>query len=157
IDVHGSFPYKEFGYYCDAVMPQCYWNEIGHVNGYTDVNCSATQMEANMTIQWKKWQNTLAGKWTNSIKPICAAGSAWNATCSVAGSDILAFINALKNDASPATTGGYHGVNFWRAELQTTDMWTGVSSGNIGTTPKIVKQPVGVTVTNTSPVNATFS
>ena len=29
ITYHPTFPYKEFGYWCDAVMPQCYWFMIG--------------------------------------------------------------------------------------------------------------------------------
>ena len=28
ISFHSSFPYKEFGYFCDSVMPQAYWTEI---------------------------------------------------------------------------------------------------------------------------------
>lgn len=28
IEYHSSFPYSEFGKYCDAIMPQSYWTEI---------------------------------------------------------------------------------------------------------------------------------
>ena len=151
ISYHSSFPYKEFGYYCDAVMPQDYWNEISLVN------CSPSKMVTDMSSQWRNWQNSLTGKWTNSIKPICPAGSAWNSDCTVTGADIVAFVNALKADSNPATKGGYHGVNYWRAELQTSDMWTGVKNGDIGTSPVILTQPQAVTATNINPTNVTFT
>jgi hypothetical protein len=151
ITSHSSFPYKQFGFYCDAVMPQDYWNEI------SAVNCSPSQMVTDMSTQWRNWQNGLTGIWTNAIKPICPAGSAWNATCTVSGADIEAFVTALKNDPNPATKGGYHGVNYWRAELQTSDMWAGVKNGDIGTAPVVLTQPKALTVTNVNPTNVTFT
>ena len=74
ISSHTSFPYKEFGYWSDTVMPQFYpanWTGVksrpsGGIN-WTDVN-------------WYNWQSSLAGQssvingqtiyWTNSIKPL---------------------------------------------------------------------------------------
>ncbi len=151
ISYHSSFPYKEFGYYCDAVMPQDYWNEISLVS------CSPSKMVSDMSSQWRTWQNSLTGIWTNAIKPICPVGSAWNSDCTVTSSDIVAFVNALKADSNPATKGGYHGVNYWRAELQTSDMWTGVKNGDIGTSPVILTQPQSITATNVNPTNVTFT
>ncbi len=123
ITSHSSFPYKEFGYYCDAVMPQDYWIEIGVTPSY---------MESWMTSQWTTWQNGLSGKWVNSIKPIVAAGQGWSsASGTIDAGQITTFFNALKSDPSPATSGGYKGINFWRAELHPMQVWDAIRTNNI--------------------------
>ncbi len=122
ISLHSSLPYKEFGYYCDAVMPQDYWFSIGK---------TPAQMVADMSSEWRNWQNGLTGQWTNSIKPIVAIGQA--DTASIPGTEITDFVNALKNDLNPATSGGYQAVNWWRADLHTAAQWTTIGTANIGT------------------------
>ncbi|MEY2429603.1 MAG: hypothetical protein QOJ40_2488, partial [Verrucomicrobiota bacterium] len=74
IALHNSFPYKEFGYWCDAVMPQIYHFSTSGLKrspsaciNWSDVN-------------WQTWQSKLGGSnslmngvriyWTNSIKPL---------------------------------------------------------------------------------------
>jgi hypothetical protein len=123
ITYHSSFPYKEFGYYCDAVMPQDYWIEIG---------VAPTYMVSWMTSQWTSWQNALSGQWRNSIKPIVAAGQGWSSTSgTVNAAQVTEFFSALKNQANPATTGGYKGANFWRAELHPMEVWDAIRTNNI--------------------------
>ncbi len=123
ITSHSSFPYKEFGYYCDAVMPQDYWIEIG---------VTPTSMVNTMTTQWKNWQNGLSGKWVNSIKPIAAAGQGWSsASGTIDAPQITEFFTALKTQAAPATTGGYKGINFWRAELHPLEVWDAIRTNNL--------------------------
>ena len=123
ISYHSTFPYKEFGYYCDAVMPQDYWIEIG---------TTPSAMVSTMTAEWKNWQSSLSGKWINSIKPIAAAGQGWtSANGTINAAQITQFFSALKTQAGPATTGGYKGVNFWRAELHPTDVWDAIRTNSI--------------------------
>ena len=124
ITYHSTFPYKEFGYYCDAVMPQDYWIEIG---------VTPTYMVSWMNSQWTTWQNGLSGQWRNAIKPIVAAGQGWSSTSgTVTAGQVTEFFNALKTQASPATTGGFKGANFWRAELHPLDVWDAIRTNNIG-------------------------
>jgi len=125
ISYHSTFPYKEFGYYCDAVMPQDYWIEIG---------VTPTYMVDWMTTQWKNWQNGLSGQWLNSIKPIVGLGQGWSSSSgTVDAVQITEFFTALKNQVNPATAGGYKGANFWRAEYHPMQVWDAIRTNNIGT------------------------
>ena len=126
ISYHSTFPFKEFGYYCDAVMPQDYWIEIG---------VSPTYMVSWMTTQWKNWQNGLSGKWVNSIKPIVGLGQGWHGSGTVDAEQVTEFFTALKNQVNPATTGGYKGANFWRAELHPMEVWDAIRTNSIGNPP----------------------
>jgi hypothetical protein len=126
IDYHTSLPYVEFGKKCNAVMPQCYWKAIG---------VTPTKMVTDLDAQWKKWHTT----WTNqgngaAVKPIVPIGQGYDG---VPGSEITTFVNALKNDASPATAGGYKGVSFWSCQHHNSDEWSAIGAATIGggTTP----------------------
>ncbi len=119
---HSSFPYKEFGYYCDAVMPQDYWVEFGE---------TPTAVVTKMSTQWRNWQNTLTGKWVSSIKPLVPAGQGYNGSGTVTAAQITEFVTALKNDANPATAGGYKGVNYFKCEGHPADIWDAVRTNNI--------------------------
>ncbi|MDB6121455.1 MAG: Fibronectin type domain protein [Pedosphaera sp.] len=141
ISLHSTFPYKQFGLYCDAVMPQDYWNDIG---------VTPTQMVSDMDTEWRNWQNSLTGNFTNAIKPIAPIGQA---SSPATGAEITTFVNALKSDANPATKGGYRGVSFWRADLHTTDMWNGIASSSIGgaqTNAPIISSVASDNLTDTS-------
>jgi hypothetical protein len=124
ISLHSSFPYKQFGLYCDAVMPQDYWFSFGQTPGQT-VDW--------MDTEWRTWQNSLSGSDTNSIKPIVPVGQADSA--SIPGSDITAFVNYLNSDTKCVTKEGYHGVTYWRADLHTTSQWTAIAAGNVNWQP----------------------
>jgi len=133
ITFHPSFPYIEFGTNCNAVMPQDYWADIG---------VSVGKMVSDMDSQWNTWQNGLNGVYTNAIKPIIPIGQAYN---NVPGSDITNFVNLLKNDATPATRGGYHGVSFWSCQHHNSDEWAAIAAVTIGTrAPAIVAQPADI-------------
>src|ERR1051325_4050508 len=144
ISYHGSFPYKEFGYWCDAVTPQDYWVDIGVTPSY---------MVTWMDNEWRNWQNGLSGIWLNSIKPLAPDGQGWNTT----GAEITEFVNALKNDASPVTSGGYKGVNYWRAELHTTDDWSAIAANNIGGPYTTAPALSNIGANNISDTSATVS
>lgn len=131
ISLHSSFPYKEFGYYCDAVMPQAYWKSIG---------VTPKRMVKWMNEEWHRWQDSLTGKWTNAIKPIAPIGQGWNPTETkvVTGNEILEFVAALNHDKNPITPTGYTGVSYWRTDLHTDRMWKGIKRaklGDLSTTP----------------------
>src|ERR1035438_5552030 len=126
ISGHGSFPYKEFGYYCDAAMPQDYWVEFGS---------TPTATVTKMSSDWRNWQSGLSGQWVNSIKPLAPDGQGWNGSGTVTAAQITEFVNALKNDPSPATAGGYKGVNYWVCEDHPPDVWGAIATNNIGIVP----------------------
>ncbi|EEF61713.1 fibronectin type III domain-containing protein [Pedosphaera parvula] len=125
ISLHNTFPYKEFGLYCDAVMPQDYWKSIGY---------APDQMVTTMDTEWRNWQSGLTGNFTNSIKPIAPVGQGWSPSSSetVTSAEITTFVNSLITDTNPVTRGGYRGVSWWRADLHTTDQWTGINGSDIG-------------------------
>ena len=151
ISSHSTFPYVVFGKYCDAVMPQCYWKSFG---------ISVSSMVSQLNTEWRNWQNSLTGTDTNAIKPIAPVAQGWSPspTSTTTGAEIAEFVSRLKSSSNPATAGGYKGVSFWRGDLHSPDMWTGISSASIGNpngSPAIVMQPVGLTVNAGD--NATFS
>src|ERR1051325_4517081 len=73
IYLHSSFPYKEFGFWCDAIMPQIYHFSATKGSQSAAINWS--------DVNWRTWQNSLTGLaptniggvtvyWTNAIKPL---------------------------------------------------------------------------------------
>ncbi len=134
LNFHTSFPFKEFGYYCDAVMPQDYFIEFGD---------TPTVAVSTMNTQYRNWQNSLIGSnsvvggtnyfWTNSIKPLVTIGQGWTSTNgTITPALITEFFTALKTVSSPATTGGFKGANFWRAELHPANIWDAIRTNTIG-------------------------
>ena len=125
ISFHTSFPYKEFGLYCDAVMPQDYWKSL---------KTTPTKMVERMDNEWRTWQNSLTGSDTNAIKPLAPIGHGWNISSdkTVTEAEILEFVSALNEDPDPVTRGGYKGVSYWRADLHTSEMWRGIKAARIG-------------------------
>ena len=131
ISFHSSFPYKEFGYYCDAVMPQAYWTEI-----YKDSPTAALEMFTRMDNEYRNWQNSLTGIYTNAIKPIVPIAQAWSSSSGITtGAEIDEFIDLLRTNANPASVTGYRGISFWRADLKTSDMWNAIATNNLGDVP----------------------
>lgn len=131
IRFHSSFPYKEFGSFCDAVMPQAYWTEI-----YGDGPNVVASMVNDMESEYRNWQNSLAGVWTNSIKPIVPIAQAWSSASGVTtGAEIDEFYDRLRTNPNPASVTGYRGVNFWRADLKTADMWDAIRTNSLGDVP----------------------
>jgi hypothetical protein len=155
ISFHSSFPYKEFGLYCDTVMPQAYWRSI-----YDDDPAAVSTMVARMDTEYRNWQNSLTGVWTNAIKPLAPIAQAWNpsATVITTGADIDEFFDRLRTNANPASVTGYKGISFWRADLKTTEMWNAIHTNVLGDAPgppNLTMQPQGRTVTAGS--NVTFT
>lgn len=155
ISFHSSFPYKEFGFFCDAVMPQAYWRSI-----YDDDPNAVATMVTRMDAEYRTWQNSLTGLWTNAIKPLAPIAQAWSPSTNAitTGSDIDEFFDRLRTNANPASVSGYKGISFWRADLKTTDMWSAIRTNALGDTPgppNLTMPPQGRTVTAGS--NVTFT
>lgn len=132
ISFHSSFPYKEFGLFCDTVMPQAYWRSI-----YDDDPNAVSIMVARMDAEYRNWQNSLTGIYTNAIKPLAPIAQAWSpsATVITTGADIDEFFDRLRTNANPASVTGYKGISFWRADLKTTDMWGAINTNILGDAP----------------------
>ncbi len=145
IHFHSSFPYIQFGLYCDAVMPQAYWKSF---------KITPAQCVADMDTDWRNWQNGLTGTNRNAIKPIVPVAQGWTpSTNATTGAEILQFHTATTNDANPASVGGYHGVNYFRSELHSADMWAGIAA--VAYPAQFSAQPTNFTVK--AGQNATFS
>ncbi len=131
ISIHSSFPYKEFGSFCDAVMPQAYWTEI-----YDDSPTAVATMFNVMDAEYRNWQNSLTGVWTNAIKPIIPIAQAWSSNSgTTTGAEIDEFFDRLRTNSNPASVTGYQGVNFWRADLKSAEMWNAIRTNTLGDVP----------------------
>jgi RHS repeat-associated protein len=144
ISSHANFPYIAFGTNCDAVMPQCYWKNFG---------ITASNMVSGLNTEWSSWQNGLTGANTNAIKPIAPVGQGWSVSSTnlTTGTEIADFITRLKSTSTPATSGGYKGVSFWRADLHSPEMWDRIATSSIGNptgAPLISSQPQSQKITN---------
>ncbi len=152
ISYHASFPYKEFGVFCDTVMPQAYWKSI---YGNT---APVSNMVTRMDSEWRSWQNSLTGVWTNAIKPLAPIGQGWSPATNqiTTGAEVDEFLDRLRTNPNPASVTGYKSASFWRADLHTPDMWAAIGTNGIGDPPgppAITAQPESKTV----PLNTTVA
>ena len=107
---HKQFPYREFGKYCNAAMPQAYW---------IDWKTTPTGAINKMGEQW----NELYSKWKDeghddAIKPIVPMGQSSDeiGTKFASGSEITEFCNAV-------CLKGYGGVSLFRYGTMTDETW----------------------------------
>jgi hypothetical protein len=125
VSYHSAFPYYTFGKYCDAVMPQDYWDAI---------EVSATYMNTWRNNEWNSLYNNwrATGK-ADAIKPIIPIAQGWNvSTNSLSGAEIHEFVNAMKATTNPASPGGYKGVSFWSVQHHTAEHWNAIGQFSIG-------------------------
>jgi hypothetical protein len=142
ISIHPTFPYKEFGLYCDAVMPQAYWREFKKTPADT-VDW--------MDSVWLAFQASLKGSDTNAIKPLAPIGQADEP--GISGAQIREYLERLRTDPHPATAGGYHGCSFWRAEAHAPETWAAAATNNIAapaTNPPAIWSLTAEDITDTS-------
>ncbi len=137
ISSHSGFPYITFGRYCDAVMPQAYWKDIGN---------TPTFMVTRMNSEWRTWQNSLTGADTNAIKPIIPIGQGYaSVNGAIAAGEVHSFFNALKTNTPSATAGGYKGASFWSCQHHSSIVWDEMAAATIGTSnnpPVIITPPL---------------
>lgn len=152
IYLHASFPYKEFGFWCDAVMPQIYHFSSAGIK--SSPSAAINWSDAN----WSRWQKSLAALaptningltvyWTNAIKPIVPLQDVYGEVvpggiiCEGAAgavypdADVMEFIDYSAADPNAQTVGGYCGANFWRADTIGVGQWSGIQAGTIGDFP----------------------
>jgi hypothetical protein len=157
ISLHNTFPYKEFGYWCDAIMPQIYHFSSSGIKG------SASAAINWSDVNWRNWQQSLLNSnsivngqmiyWTNSIKPITPLQDVYGpiipngVICEGTANpypdkDVLEFIDYSAADPHAQTVGGYKGINFWRTDLQGAGQWAYIKTGTSGTFPGVVNNIV---------------
>ncbi len=157
IYLHSSFPYKEFGYWCDAVMPQIY-----HFSS-TGIKGSASAAINWSDVNWRTWQNSLVGTstvingqtiyWTNSIKPLTplqdvygesgnAVGRCNGTTGAQPDKDVMEFTDYSAADPNCVTATGYKGINYWRSDLHGTNQFINIGLGTSGDFPGTVNNIV---------------
>jgi hypothetical protein len=142
---HPGFPYSTFNKYSAAAMPQAYSSAYATAGETWLNNVPPAQMISELDAAWTSAQNIWKsqGKAVIPIVPV-----AWAASPTT-GQEITDFVNALKNDTAPATSGGYQGVSFYDADSNTVDIRTAISSATIGPAsggnvpPVIDQQPLG--------------
>ena len=147
-----AFPYKEFGYWCDAVMPMVYWYTWSQSSSSTvrqyGTPVTGLQWMDQSYSQYHSWlannhfstnvpptyKDPAGGSWTKAIKPLVPLGEA--DTPGQPGqtySDITNFVGYCKSDPTCVTTGGYKGCCFFRVGLQdTNNMLPGIADSSIG-------------------------
>lgn len=159
IYLHNSFPYKEFGFWCDAVMPQIYHFSSGGIKESPSAAINWSD------VNWAYWQNSLyalpltningvAVNWTNAIKPIVPLQdvygevipggiiSAVPADEVYPDEDVLEFMDYVAADPNAQTAGGYRGVNFWRTDTIGTNQWLNITGGTSGNYSNVVNNIV---------------
>jgi hypothetical protein len=145
--LHSTFPYKEFGYWCDAVMPQVYHHSASKGNAFaaihwTDVNYRAFQNSlASLPIARS---NGLIVNWANAIKPLVLMRDVYGANFSPAypPEDVRNFLDYLVADPNCVTAGGYQGSDYFRSELYDTNQWAYMKAAIIGNFPDAVNNIV---------------
>jgi len=155
ISYHPTFPYKEFGYWCDAIMPQIYHS------GWTGVVASASGGINWSDANWANWHKSLAHSnslinginiaWANAIKPLAPVAEVYGpssqslcagVTAPLNDRDVMEFMDYLSANASCASPGGYRGVSFWRADLHAPAQWAHIKAATIGEVAGVVNNIV---------------
>jgi hypothetical protein len=120
IDYHQRFPYLEFGKYCDAVMPQSYFNQW---------RCTPQEAIIRTYQQFSKWEKVWKdGGYADSIKPIIPICSAYddyvvNPPYTLKPSDLAEFITA---------SSGYKAVSFWSFQhILRPDCWDAIKNNDV--------------------------
>ncbi len=144
-EFHSSLPYKEFAYYCDVIMPQAYWIELGD---------TPTVCVTHVNDVWNSWKSTLTGVWTNAIKPFIMTGQGWSSVSgTVTTAQITEFENALRTIANPVSPGGFKAVDYWRAELHPASIWDAIRTNflaNLYTNAPVIQVAPVITVSATT-------
>jgi hypothetical protein len=104
---HSNIPYKEFGKYCDAVVPMSYWG----ATVTPDPNTMVKEMERqwnDLYIAWKEEGNY------DSIKPLIPAG--WTREGKASESEITSFCKLIYDH-------GYFGISLWEYSQMEKEHW----------------------------------
>ncbi len=144
IGLHTSFPYREFGMYCDAIMPQAYWR---------DLKQTPTTAVEWMDYEWNMFYAELGGIYTNAIKPLAPVGQADDRR--ITSAQINEFFDCLRTDRHSLPPGGYHGCSFWRADLHPAGAWNAIASHSVSrpsTNPPVIWNLAATDLTDSSAI-----
>lgn len=139
IDVHQSYPYLEFGKYCDAVMPQIYWGDFQ----MTPLD-AMNWMYDNFSRWEKTWQDEGRGE---SVKPIIPLGQAYD------NPEVTPAYKSTPEDITEfiAASRGYMSVNFWSFQHILGDpIWEALRDNNVKPPAVVATTPVVVVTDNPS-------
>lgn len=102
ISLHPTFPYIEFGRYCDASMPQCYWKDIG---------LGPREMVRRTREEWNNWAKDMKNHgFEHSVVPLLPVGQGYRVT----GDEISEFMEA---------TSSFAGISLWVWNEMTKETW----------------------------------
>jgi hypothetical protein len=147
--LHFSFPFKEFGYWCDAVMPQVYHHAASKNNAIAAIHWS--------DYNYKRLQDYLTALppttnmdgsviyWTNSIKPLVLMRDVYNGGAGTPvhpPTDVRNFLDYMAADPNCVTEGGYNGSDYFRSELHTAAQWANIKAATVGFASNIVNNIV---------------
>lgn len=147
--LHFSFPFKEFGYWCDAVMPQVYHHAASRSNAIAAIHWS--------DYNYKRLQDYLTALppttntdgsviyWTNSIKPLVLMRDVYNGGASTPvhpPTDVRNFLDYMAADPNCVTEGGYNGSDYFRSELHAPAQWANIKAATVGFASNIVNNIV---------------
>ena len=78
--LHSDFSYKEFAYYCNAFMPQCYWKERP-----SSPEIEMEKWQIHLNVQYLKWWQSLENekedliiKPRDAVKPVIPVGMSYD-------------------------------------------------------------------------------
>jgi hypothetical protein len=147
--LHFSFPFKEFGYWCDAVMPQVYHHSASKNNAIAAIHWS--------DYNYKRLNDYLASLppttntdgsviyWTNSIKPLVLMRDVYNGqsgTPSHPDSDVRNFLDYMAADPNCVNENGYNGSDYFRSELHRAGQWANIKAATVGSAPNRINNIV---------------
>ncbi len=139
---HSSFPFKQFGYWTDCVMPQVYHHSASQGNAFAAIHWT--------DVNYDLWQKSLVGLssvmngqtiyWTNAIKPLVLMRDVYGVNWSspYPPQDVMNFLDYLVADPNCVTAGGYQGSDYFRTELYDTNQWAYMKAATIGSFPGVV-------------------
>ncbi len=141
--LHVSFPYKEFGYWTDCVMPQVYHHSASQGNAIAAIHWTDFNYKIYQNILPTLPPSIINGQtiyWTNSLKPLCLMRDVYGAnfTTRYPPQDVMNFLDYLVADPNCVTAGGYQGSDYFRSELYDTAQWAYMKAATIGSFPGVV-------------------
>ena len=141
--LHSSFPFKEFGYWCDTVMPQVYHHAASEGNAIAAIHWSDWHYQKLYDSFASMAPSVINGQtiyWTNAIKPLALMRDVYNGTSGTTlhpDTDVRNFLDYMVAD--PNCVGGpYKGSDYFRSELHTSGQWAYMKASTIGDFPGVV-------------------
>jgi hypothetical protein len=146
--LHSSFPFKEFGYWCDVVMPQVYHHAASQGNAIAAIHWTDVNYKRFQDSLYNLSPSVINGEtiyWTNSIKPLCLMRDVYNGNAGTPvhpAQDVADFLDYLVADPNCVTAGGYQGSDYFRSELHSPAQWANIKAATVGHFSNVVNNIV---------------